>query len=132
MTVAKQIQRVPSAFLTVVHLSVHDAALASSTLICFGSASYSRAILFVHHVHVVPTLAYVSRYSYHGTCTLGLKRIVRIFANNRILLNRTNIFRGSNSRWQRLSHFSAISTETLHSRTLPRARWPPDRDRRND
>ena len=66
------------------------------------------------------------------TNILGLKRIVRIFANNRILLNRTNIFRGSNSRWQRLSHFSAISTETLHSRTLPRARWPPDRDRRND
>ena len=62
---------------------------------------------------------------------VGLKRIVRIFANNRILLNRTNTFRGSNSRWQRLFHFSAISTETLHSRTLPHARWPPDRDRRN-
>ena len=60
------------------------------------------------------------------TRILGLKRIVRIFANNRILLNGTNIFRGSNSRWQRFSHFSAISTETLHSRTLPRARWPPD------
>ena len=36
---------------------------------------------------------------------LGLKRIVRIFANIRISLNRTNIFRGSNSRQQRSFHF---------------------------
>ena len=33
-----------------------------------------------------------------GVSTLGLKRIVRIFANIRISLNRTNIFRGSNIR----------------------------------
>ena len=63
---------------------------------------------------------------------LGLKRIVRIFANIRISLNGTNIFRGSNSSRQRSFHFPAICAETLHRRTLPRARWAPDRDRRND
>ena len=77
-------------------------------------------------------IRHVSTAPVRTVCDLGLKRIVRILANNRILLNRTNIFRGSNSGWQRLSHFSAISTETLHCRTLPRARWPPDGDRRND
>ena len=43
---------------------------------------------------------------------LGLKRINRIFVNNRIPLNWTNIFRGPNSRRQCLFHFSAICIET--------------------
>ena len=62
---------------------------------------------------------------------VGLKQIVRIFANIRISLNQTNIFRGSNCRRQRLFHFSAICTEAVHRRTLPRFRyWSATRDRR--
>ena len=47
-------------------------------------------------------------------------RVETNWLNIRISLNQTKIFRGSNSRRPHLIHFSAICTETLHRRTLPR------------
>ena len=38
----------------------------------------------------------------------------------------------TSSRRQRLFQFSVIFIETLHRCTLPRARWPPNRNQRND
>ena len=63
-----------------------------------------------------------------------LKRIVRIFANNQISLNRTNIFCGSNHSGSALFIFSGSyrNFATSHTAPRPRARWPLDRDRRND
>ena len=62
---------------------------------------------------------------------LGLKRIVRIIANNRMSLNRTNIFRGSNSKPGSARFiFSDLYRNFATSHTA-RARWPLDRGRQN-